>query len=232
MRQDSSTECLKTFGQVLRAIAFVLSAGSLACGPATGQFLSPEPFGPASQLKGSRPGASANPNSGVQQTQDRNSAGGSQQGSSAARPAEHVEKHGEWSLRCVAAPSLRCELGQRTQHNQTQTPQLWIEIARDRSQKLGALTVATPLGVDLRSGIRVMSDNTEIMRANFLGCIAIGCLSRPELTQRFLDRLSQAQFLQIIVMSIEGKPTTLLMPAAGFAEGYIRMAAILRQGKP
>ena len=142
-----------------------------------------------------------------------------------------VEKFGAWTLNCARTPNVRCELGQRTLNPQTGASILWIEIARDRSQKLGSITFATPLGVDLTSGLRVLVDNDEAMRIKFLGCIAIGCLAQPLLTQRFLDRLSQASLIRVSIAGADGRPATLQMPTAGFAEGYIRMAAFLRQEK-
>jgi invasion protein IalB len=148
-----------------------------------------------------------------------------------AQPIGIVEKHGEWTLKCLQAPKVQCELGQRTLNASNSESLLWIEISRDRSQKLGSLTVATPLGVDITTGLRVLVDNDEVMRTKFLGCIAVGCLSQPALTQRFLDQLSQASVIRVSVVSADGRSATLPMSANGFAEGYIRMANYLRQGK-
>lgn len=191
--------------------------------------LSPTPLGSAAPLQGGSPPASQ-PRT-VQVQGGRTPAANGAQGITDTKQTGIVEKYGEWTLKCVQTPNIRCELGQRTLNPNTGGSLLWVEIARERSQTLGSLTLATPLGVDLTSGLRILIDNDEAMRIKFLGCVAIGCIAQPGLTQRFLDQLSQASLIRIAIVSADGRPTTLPMRAAGFADGYIRMAAYLRQAK-
>lgn len=189
-------------------------------------FLSPTPLG-STPLRGSSP---PEPQSRAAQSQDYPAAAPSGgQTESQQKPDDLVERFGEWTLKCSHLPEPRCELGQRTQNPQTRVPLLWVEIARNQTQKLGSLTMATPLGVDLASGMRVLVDRDEAMRIKYLGCIALGCLSQPNLTQRFLDQMSQGREIRVTVANADGKPAMLVMPVAGFADGYIRMARFLRE---
>ncbi len=189
-------------------------------------FLSPTPLGSA-PLRGSSPDE---PQSRSTQSQDYPAAAASGgQAESQRKPDDLIEKFGEWTLKCTHIPEPRCELGQRTQNPQTRASLLWVEIARNQTQKLGSLTIATPLGVDLASGMRVLVDRDEAMRIKYLGCIALGCLAQPNLTQRFLDQMSQGREIRVTVANADGKPAILMMPVAGFADGYIRMARFLRE---
>ena len=148
-------------------------------------------------------------------------------GAAPAQPAPEVmevvkDTFGDWQVRC-APDGNECFMYQLAM-DQAKNPVAEVSILKlpEASEADAGVTVVTPLGTLLTTGLVLQVDGGEKRQYPFAWCSQVGCFSRFGLAKPTLDGLKRGKAGKITLISV-GKPeapVTLDLSLSGFTAAY------------
>jgi invasion protein IalB len=142
------------------------------------------------------------------------------------------ETYRDWQVRCEtvqgadsAAPARVCELAQEV--TQAESGQRIVTIAlQAMGDETAGLSVLGPFGLDLATGITLLTGETEAARLPFRTCLPVGCVATAPLDALALDQLAAAEALELRMAADGGQPVSITLSLAGFGAGWTRLQAL------
>ncbi len=134
---------------------------------------------------------------------------------------------GDWQVRC-APDGNECFMYQLAV-DEAKNPVAEVSILKlpDASEADAGVTVVTPLGTLLTSGLVLQIDTGEKRQYPFAWCSQVGCFSRFGLAKPTLDGMKRGKAGSITLISV-GKPespVTLALSLSGFTAAYDSLQA-------
>jgi invasion protein IalB len=142
------------------------------------------------------------------------------------------EAYRDWLVRCEtiqgadgAEPARICELAQEV--TQAENGQRVLNIALQAvGDGTAGLTVLGPFGLDLATGITLVTGEAEAARLPFRTCLPVGCLATAPLDALTVEQLAAAEVLELRVAADGGQPVSVILSLAGFGAGWARLQAL------
>ncbi len=129
---------------------------------------------------------------------------------------------GDWEVRC-APGGEDCFMYQLALDGQN-NPVAEVSILKlpEGSQAAAGVTMVTPLGTLLQSGIVVQVDQGEARQYPFNWCSQVGCFARFGLTQESINGMKRGKTATIMLASVAAPetPVRLNLSLTGFTAGY------------
>ena len=129
---------------------------------------------------------------------------------------------GDWEVRC-APQGDDCFMYQLALDSQN-NPVAEVSILKlpDGSEAAAGVTMVTPLGTLLQSGVVVQVDQSEARQYPFNWCSQVGCFARFGLTQESINAMKRGNTATIMLASVAApeEPVRLNLSLTGFTAGY------------
>ncbi|MGF1503018.1 MAG: invasion associated locus B family protein [Paracoccaceae bacterium] len=151
--------------------------------------------------------------------------------SAAAQDVQEVVTgtYGDWDIRCATDPEANREVCVMHQVGKGPAGNDVLEV---RVRKLdgvqtnegqtvpAAIQIAAPLGVLLRSGVRVQVDGNQTRAAGFEICVPGRCLVRDAMTTDFLNEMKRGSTARMTVVSPQQGEVTVNVSLSGFTAAF------------
>jgi invasion protein IalB len=129
---------------------------------------------------------------------------------------------GDWQVRC-APDGKECFMYQLAM-DQAKNPVAEVSILKlpEQSEAEAGVTVVTPLGTLLTTGVIVQVDNGEQRQYPFAWCSQVGCFARFGLTKPSIDALKRGKAGRITLVSVgrPEHPVELALSLSGFTAAF------------
>ncbi len=137
--------------------------------------------------------------------------------SKAAQPIQTSDSG--WQLICrpmqPERTKLMCAVVHETFAVKDRLRVLAVEIVKN--QKITNMIFSTPIGVDIKSGVEVLTDGGNRQQAQFSNCQANTCLASVEVNSKFMDSLQKAKVISVTFADAQGGKVKVDLSSAGLA---------------
>ncbi|MFQ5622982.1 MAG: invasion associated locus B family protein [Paracoccaceae bacterium] len=133
-----------------------------------------------------------------------------------------IEQFGDWAKRCVTGTE-ECVINQLARDtNGNPVAEINILQLAEGGDARAGVTVITPLGTLLTSGIRIQVDGGRALQYPFGWCEQRGCISRFGLTQDSVNSLKNGAVATLTLFAVANpkKPVSLDISLTGFTAAY------------
>ena len=134
---------------------------------------------------------------------------------------------GDWEVRC-APQGEDCFMYQLAMDSQN-NPVAEVSILKlpEGSEAAAGVTMVTPLGSLLQSGIVLQVDQGEARQYPFNWCSQVGCFARFGLTQESINSMKRGRTATVMLASVAAPeaPVSLNLSLTGFTAGYDSLVA-------
>jgi len=134
---------------------------------------------------------------------------------------------GDWEVRC-APEGEDCFMYQLAMDSQN-NPVAEVSILKlpEDSEAAAGVTMVTPLGTLLQSGVVVQVDQGEARQYPFNWCSQVGCFARFGLTQESINSMKRGNAATVMLASVAAPetPVRLNLSLTGFTAGYDSLTA-------
>lgn len=134
---------------------------------------------------------------------------------------------GDWEVRC-APEGEDCFMYQLAMDSQN-NPVAEVSILKlpEDSEAAAGVTMVTPLGTLLQSGVVIQVDQGEARQYPFNWCSQVGCFARFGLTQESINSMKRGQAATVMLASVAAPetPVRLNLSLTGFTAGYDSLTA-------
>jgi len=134
---------------------------------------------------------------------------------------------GDWEVRC-APQGEDCFMYQLAMDSQN-NPVAEVSILKlpEGSEAAAGVTMVTPLGSLLQSGIVLQIDQGEARQYPFNWCSQVGCFARFGLTQESINAMKRGRTATVMLASVAAPeaPVSLNLSLTGFTAGYDSLVA-------
>jgi invasion protein IalB len=214
-----------TFEKHIAAIALAISLAATGAAGAQTATETPEPATPAAAPE--TPAAeNATPDAAPAEAAETETATA---GDPAAPEVMEIvrDTFGDWEVRC-APQGEDCFLYQLAMDSQN-NPVAEVSILKlpEGSEAAAGVTMVTPLGSLLQSGIVLQVDQGEARQYPFNWCSQVGCFARFGLTQESINSMKRGRTATVMLASVAAPeaPVSLNLSLTGFTAGYDSLVA-------
>ena len=134
---------------------------------------------------------------------------------------------GDWEVRC-APEGEDCFMYQLAMDSQN-NPVAEVSILKlpEDSEAAAGVTMVTPLGTLLQSGVVIQVDQGEARQYPFNWCSQVGCFARFGLTQESINSMKRGSAATVMLASVAAPdtPVRLSLSLTGFTNGYDSLTA-------
>lgn len=134
---------------------------------------------------------------------------------------------GDWEVRC-APEGEDCFMYQLAMDSQN-NPVAEVSILKlpEGSEAAAGVTMVTPLGTLLQSGVVIQVDQGEARQYPFNWCSQVGCFARFGLTQESINSMKRGNAATVMLASVAAPetPVRLNLSLTGFTAGYDSLTA-------
>ena len=123
------------------------------------------------------------------------------------------------SMEPKASTIRTCHLSQVITDNKTKAILLLVSVIKRKKLQYPFVIFATPLGIDLNSGLRLVVDKKPLAFLSFNTCTHRGCFAGINLTKQLYQRFRRGKTAQIIYHDGAKKAVKLNVSLLGFSEG-------------
>lgn len=179
----------------------------------------PRQTAPAATQQATRPKAAPAPTAPVRAQQ------------AAAKPAaqDWATSVGDWSVKCVSAPTRLCQLSQRQLDPNTKGLLIWVELTQTAdAQGNSALAVMTPLGMRLPPVLSIQADQSNLAGVPIVTCMQLGCLHSGPFAADSLAVLQRAQSLSTQITDMQNRTFAIQISTKGLSEASKAVNQFLR----
>lgn len=129
--------------------------------------------------------------------------------------------HGEWQLRCEAAPGGReqCALVQNVVTEDKGNLGLVVIVVRTADGNGWLLRVVAPLNILLPAGLGLKIDRADIGRAGFVRCLATGCIAEVVMDPQLVAQFRSGATATFVIFPTPEEGVGIPVPLAGFSAG-------------
>jgi invasion protein IalB len=214
-----------TFDKHIAAIALAISLAATGAAGAQTATETPEPATPAAAPE--TPAAeNATPDAAPAEAAETETATA---GDPAAPEVMEIvrDTFGDWEVRC-APQGEDCFMYQLAMDSQN-NPVAEVSILKlpEGSEAAAGVTMVTPLGSLLQSGIVLQVDQGEARQYPFNWCSQVGCFARFGLTQESINSMKRGRTATVMLASVAAPeaPVSLNLSLTGFTAGYDSLVA-------
>ena len=214
-----------TFEKHIAAIALAISLAATGAAGAQTATETPEPATPAAAPE--TPAAeNATPDAAPAEAAETETATA---GDPAAPEVMEIvrDTFGDWEVRC-APQGEDCFMYQLAMDSQN-NPVAEVSILKlpEGSEAAAGVTMVTPLGSLLQSGIVLQVDQGEARQYPFNWCSQVGCFARFGLTQESINSMKRGRTATVMLASVAAPeaPVSLNLSLTGFTAGYDSLVA-------
>ncbi len=214
-----------TFEKHIAAIALAISLAATGAAGAQTATETPEPATPAAAPE--TPAAeTATPDAAPAEAAETETATA---GDPAAPEVMEIvrDTFGDWEVRC-APQGEDCFMYQLAMDSQN-NPVAEVSILKlpEGSEAAAGVTMVTPLGSLLQSGIVLQVDQGEARQYPFNWCSQVGCFARFGLTQELINSMKRGRTATVMLASVAAPeaPVSLNLSLTGFTAGYDSLVA-------
>jgi len=134
---------------------------------------------------------------------------------------------GDWEVRCAPGGEdcFMYQLAMDSQNNPVAEVSI-LKLPEDNDAAAG-VTMVTPLGTLLQSGVVVQVDQGEARQYPFNWCSQVGCFARFGLTQESINSMKRGAAATVMLASVAAPetPVRLNLSLTGFTAGYDSLTA-------
>jgi invasion protein IalB len=143
-----------------------------------------------------------------------------QQGQQAPQQAQVTST--PWTKICNTDPQAKKEICLITQELRADTGQFLASVAIREIQGDPKKTfiIATPWGMQLQPGLRVVLDQQPPANAKYAVCFPNACYGDMEINADFVKKMKGSQALTVQTLNQANRTVSFTMPLAGFAKAY------------
>lgn len=150
-----------------------------------------------------------------------------------APPTDVVyEVHGDWQVRCAADDPKNCFLYQlgRDENNNPIAEFNLVQLRND-GQAVAGVTIVTPLGTNLRSGLKWSIDSAAPRTYPYSWCAQVGCFARFGLTNDQVGGMKRGAkgFLSLTAIQAPEAEVKLTISLTGFTAAYDTLTEVVNQ---
>jgi invasion protein IalB len=128
-----------------------------------------------------------------------------------------------WTSRCVSETRggpASCSIDRRLVVQQTGQPFLTMAVQVAAEPRNAMLSIQTPLGLHLPSGVRLQIDAGEVLPVTLRACDANGCYADMPMDDALLKALKGGQSLRVTLETMAREIVNVDVPLAGFTRAY------------
>lgn len=130
-----------------------------------------------------------------------------------------------WSSQC-SAPDLQapfaCSMEQRVilRESGQQVARFAVQTSGAKDDRKGAFLIQLPLGLSIRTGVRVKVDEGEPMAVDIQTCEASGCYAGGPMTEALVESLRGGKTMTLLFNDLQKKEIGIQIDLAGFSAVY------------
>lgn len=148
-------------------------------------------------------------------------------------PVIVTEKFGDWELRCTTN-KVECFMYQLMQDEATNpVAEFTIVALPEGSQAAAGVTVVTPLGTLLDTGLAIQVDSGEARKYVYSWCDQSGCFARFGFDTTMLNNYKKGNVARVRLVSVSrpDQPVLLTLSLTGFTGAYNAMNAAFKEAQ-
>jgi invasion protein IalB len=143
----------------------------------------------------------------------------------AAPSAAQQATTGNWNSNCSApdlASPLACAMEQRVilRESGQQIARFTVQTSGTKDDRKAAYLVQVPLGLSIRTGVRLKVDEREPVSLDIQTCEASGCYAGGPLAGPLLDGLKGGKMLTLLFNDLQKKEIGIQIDLTGFAAQF------------
>ncbi len=148
----------------------------------------------------------------------------------AQEPISLSETYGVWAVQCKSATvpegseiTQNCQVSQELREADTQQRVISAVFTADPD----TLRLITPLGLQLREGVRLSTENGDLPVGSFSTCLqSVGCIADLAPDIEGMENLQSSETLTILMTSINGQKLQANLSLSGFVDAIIRLQTL------
>lgn len=130
-----------------------------------------------------------------------------------------------WSSNCTApdlASPMSCAMEQRVvlRESGQQVARFSVQTSGAKDARKGAFLIQLPLGLSIRTGVRLKVDEREPVAVDIQTCEASGCYAGGPLNGEILDSLRSGKLMTLLFTNLQKKEIGIQIDLAGFSALY------------
>jgi invasion protein IalB len=130
-----------------------------------------------------------------------------------------------WSSQCVAADlqsPLSCSMEQRVvlRESGQQVARFAVQTSGAKDDRKGAFLIQLPLGLSIRTGVRLKVDDREPLAVDIQTCEAGGCYAGGPMTDGLVESLRGGKMMTLLFNDLQKKEIGIQIDLAGFSAVY------------
>ncbi|ALK09284.1 invasion associated locus B family protein [Blastochloris viridis] len=143
-----------------------------------------------------------------------------QQGQQAPQQAQVIST--SWTKLCNTDPQAKKEICLITQEIRAETGQFLASVAirEIEGDPKKTFIIATPWGMQLQPGLRVVVDQQPPANAKYAVCFPNACYGDMEINADFVKKMKAGQALTIQTLNQANRTVSFTMPLTGFGKAY------------
>lgn len=146
------------------------------------------------------------------------------------RGDELRETHGAWQVRCAPGTDdcVIAQVGKGPEGNdvlEVRVRKLEGVTGREGEPVPAAIQILTPLGVNLKAGVRVKVDGNEVRGAAYEICAQAGCVVREPMSADFLAEMRAGRTAQMTIVAAPSREITVDISLSGFTRAFSEIEA-------
>ena len=148
-----------------------------------------------------------------------------QAGTANSKPVQQPASN--WATNCSSTARnepVACSIEQRIILRETgrQLARISIQIGSGEPRQ-AALLIHVPLGLSLRTGIKMQVDDGDATKLDIQTCDAAGCYAGSPVSSQLVSRLKQGNVLKIYFQNLQQKEISVSFSLVGFTMAYSRV---------
>ena len=147
-------------------------------------------------------------------------------GAAIAAPAQKVETHGDWNVRCIERENVPpCDMVQAASQKESGEQVMQFSIAHAGKEDLYGVQIRVPLGVNLTGDAAIRIDeDADFVSLKYTRCDMNGCYLEKLMTPQDLEPFEQANEGMLIVLGLNGEPLSIPLSFDGFDDALKLMS--------
>jgi invasion protein IalB len=135
------------------------------------------------------------------------------------------DTYGDWQVRCAPGTDdcVIAQVGRGPQGNdvlEVRVRKLDGVTGQNGETIPAAIQILTPLGVNLKAGVRVKVDGNEVRAAPFEVCAQGGCVVREPMSDDFLEEMKAGRTANMTIVAAPNREITVPISLSGFTRAF------------